>query len=653
MTTDALSSSISVEIPIASDQRLPTPLPTQDTGQALEPANLVCAKSTARVKDDAPSQGQAATKTIASSVKSKSEKSSAVHRVEVDNKTTADAEHVKPKLAGKRTAKGGKATKADLKSSNSLVVDAEDVEDSFIAGLKTSKNPKRQKKVKGDAEGQKAADAQVQELPLASKPMEKGNKPISRKKKQVPVTDTPAVEPEAELEALQPAGTDNDEPRTSSNADLAATEPVQTTGAKKQVRARKKVFNNDTIDAPEQVLEQATTRPRRQAAKSAVEKVAMGFVEEAGSVDKLRRAPEPTKPAVRGRKRVAAPEIEAAESVGAVSAAATSRTKPDMDSDFAPKRKGRKKMDAPVADPIAATPKRSASEAIEILAPAEEALPAQSPKKRKREDADDELTAAVEQPKAKRGRKAAPAVRSKIGPKSRQKAVMSEPAPPEAALHMAALDGTTDIAGTPPKKRSRKTPALSKAQASTEDVSSCATARLDTIEEVSEGHHSHGIQEEAVSDEYAQRATANPLTTAPKTAKARKKPTKLSSVADETLLLFTPKKRRPLAETDANRSSLSPGKADRAKNDVNPPKKRKKTAQPDLQPTAPKEIEEPTKSKARSKEDIDWLFSASPPKKLPPKPQRKQGKKKTRLRFADRACKDMDLDDLLESVAAF
>jgi hypothetical protein len=152
--------------------------------------------------------------------------------------------------------------------------------------------------------------------------------------------------------------------------------------------------------------------------------------------------------------------------------------------------------------------------------------------------------------------------------------------------------------------------------------------------------------------------------------------------------LAAAKVRKPLGETDANivRISVSPEKAqsefkDRASPAKEPPtpqapaatlpsKTRKRFA-----PTSPEKLVVVKKRKpppplppptsaspppavtSRDAEDIDWLFAGEPDRERvqPAKglglSASRRGGKRAPLRFADRGCKDMDLDDLLETVA--
>lgn len=560
----------------------------------------------------------------------------------------AQAAEAKPEPKAKPTARGKKATKKAPKQTTSPHEATEDVDDSFVVGLKTRSKPKRQRKAKANDEVQQVPLETVAEQLPEVRAVAETKKPSSSKRKAIPIIDAPPMEPMENVDASQPAKAQDslrDNSRALDQAE-AVTVGADLSNDTKKPRARKKATDEPSTTAHEEPSQQSSGRPKRQAARSAVERVAMGFEEESGSVDKLRRAPEPANPVARGCKRGPPPAAGVTETKDIVSAAREPGRKQDMDQEFAPKRKGRKKQEATLAVP---------------LAPAAELPPAPSPNKRKREeiradDFADELSAAAEQPKAKRGRKAATGSKSKTSAASRPRKTRPDSTPLNESWNPPEHDNTADAAKPPPKKRSRKASASHPEQVSSGEVATCSNARLGTIQEVSEVHHTAGHQEKHRPDDRAQPSTdqyASGLTkaTRPKTTSKAKK---LESAVDETILLFTPKKRRALAETDVNRVSLSPDKATQADNE-NAPKKRKKGAQPDLQPTATKSIEEPTKSRSCSKEDIDWLFSTSPPRKLPPKSQRRQqqGEKKPRLRFADRACKDMDLDDLLESVAAF
>lgn len=659
---------VSIAIPTASKELLPSPPRTRTTEVTPALAKRACAATTSQVEQKSNKKLQGPKKVIASlhDPTSAGPHEDCVTESGREFGAAASAQHVTQKPAVKRTVKSRKTTNAEAKSSKQSAAAAEDVDDSFIAGLKTKNKPERQKQVERDGTAPQEPAAPTQEHPLAPapEPAVKCKKATTRRKKLDHVAEARAVERLAESNA-ELRSAEDDYPREeldySVEAHHVAAAASVPCARKANPRSSGKSMDAENTATLVQASEPAASRPKRQAAKSAMERVAQGFVEETGSVDKLRRAPKPTKLAARGRKRNAIPVDEVAETECIAPARSTSAGKPDIDLGFAPKRKGRKKAEAHAAEPMTTEPEHNASAAVHVPALDISAPPAQLPGKRKREGAEDEdgadeLTAAAEWPKAKRSRKAAPSAKSKTSSRSRQKAVVSAPSPPGGMVDMAGLDGINEGAGPAPNKRGQKHAASTTEGIPVGNEASRPNSRLDTIEEVLELQHSRTVRDDAVPDDHAHQPTKRSDTAAPTAVKSRKKSSKQQSAVDETLLLFTPKKRRALAETDANRFSLSPGKAHQG-NDEKALKKHKKTAQPELQPTGPKGMEEPMKSKSRSKEDIDWLFCASPQRKMPPKPQRKQkaqdGEKRTRLRFADRAFKDMDLDDLLESVAAF
>lgn len=517
----------------------------------------------------------------------------------------------------------------------------EDVDDSFIAGLRTKQMPAGRKKGKVDVDTQPTVVASVAEEIHALVPaIKKRKQPVARKKKI-------KAEDEAVMEHAIGAQSSNGLRATETSSELkdrtqvleehasatAKTDPPVPT--KKQPRGKRKAMDSleKVLAAPETV--QTTGGPRRQAAKSAVEKVTKGFVEEAGSVDKLRRAPEPTEPQARGRKRGATPAVEAVDDGTAKTLAAGSADALSAD-DFKP-RKSRKRVKSPAPVPGDTQPKVEKAEASRMVMSEGTVSVTSPPKKRRRKESNaaEELDHKAVQPPIKRGRKAAATAKSKKGTQSRQKQPATSDSVARNGMAAFALDGATDMSD-----ECQTMPA--------------PTACLKPVKGVSEPQTSPVAQADIVLAVNTKPPAMDAAVVGRKAAQPKRKASKLKASLDETLLQFTPKKRRPLGETDANRPSLSPGKADRP----NPEKQAKphtKTAKSDMVLTAGQQTEEPKKSKKRSSEDIDWLFSASPPKRVPSKKQREQqtGTKKSRLRFADRACKDMDLDDLLESVAAF
>ena len=214
------------------------------------------------------------------------------------------------------------------------------LEDTFIFGLKPKKRqpksklkepieeepthgetenvpapPKRKRTAKSKQQAndepceKNAAELNEEVVALAGKPQKRKGKPASRKRDEALHVDINPLE-----EERPPITTGNgpgkEDPPTSLQAETEQPQPAskptkpKATAKKAAKRTIEEATENETTTEPEPTAK----RPRRQAATSAMAKVALGYEEDLVPVDKLRRAPEPV--AKRGRpKKTTAAEV--------------------------------------------------------------------------------------------------------------------------------------------------------------------------------------------------------------------------------------------------------------------------------------------------------------------------------------------------------
>ena len=174
--------------------------------------------------------------------------------------------------------------------------------------------PKKKKTAKSkqqteDESCEKAAEKLKEGLiPLEVKSQKGKGKHTSRKRADALPTDV-----ESSDEAPPPTATEDDpvkeNPLESCHVETtrSRTAPKATQSKATAKKTPKRTIEDVVEDEPDTVPEPTAKRPRRQAAISATVKVAQGYEEELVPADKLRRAPEPV--AKRGRpKKITAPE---------------------------------------------------------------------------------------------------------------------------------------------------------------------------------------------------------------------------------------------------------------------------------------------------------------------------------------------------------
>lgn len=202
-----------------------------------------------------------------------------------------------PKASAKKLSKAAVAAatvKTDTDQSTSQAADTS-VEQKSVAG-----KPKRAVKAKRSTKQSSKATTPIEATTKkpegltteANEPPEKPTKP-AKAKFNTKKHSLPGTQPDEDVDELSfdasKAPVHSLGPKKACNT--GESKPVM----RKSIKAAKALATKSTADSND--LEVATTtarRPRRQAAISAEEKVAMGYEEELVSVDKLRRAPEVT-----------------------------------------------------------------------------------------------------------------------------------------------------------------------------------------------------------------------------------------------------------------------------------------------------------------------------------------------------------------------
>jgi hypothetical protein len=191
------------------------------------------------------------------------------------------------------------------KSKETIEEESADEETDSAPALPKRKRTAKVKQQKNDESCEKAAEELHEELiPLEVKSHKGKGKRPSRKRADALPTDIESSE-----KAPTPTTTEEDPVKASHDVETkrSRTAPKATKSKATAKKTSKRTIEDVAENEPDTVPEPTAKRPRRQAAISATVKVAQGYEEELVPADKLRRAPEPV--AKRGRPRkITAPE---------------------------------------------------------------------------------------------------------------------------------------------------------------------------------------------------------------------------------------------------------------------------------------------------------------------------------------------------------
>lgn len=326
-----------------------------------------------------------------------------------------------------------------------------------------------------------------------------------------------------------------------------------------------------------------TRRPRRQAAISANQKVAMGYEEELVPVDKLRRAPEATTEAGRSRKIVAAQTLPTQE-------VSPQTTKVSLPTDAA--------RNKPEEGPVCS--ERKPSKVVRKAA-------GRTAKKKSASKDTTEPAANIPEPDS-----------STVPAPKEQPAAIGEP-------DIAVNNIPTDV-----QKAATIMPVLEKRRALAEsdvNISKPSPPQATTDEPVKDKKIEMDHQDNDLK--LTMKSSRRPKV-------AKQDPAPASLRQGDNLLEHQPKTQAPASKRSRKPQPLV-----------------ESDPTPDIDVSHPQQSPPKKRKRAADDEDLDWLFDKPEVRSVQPSNPRVKSATKARRKLPDKAENDMDLDDLLESIAGF
>jgi hypothetical protein len=611
----------------------------------------------------------------------------AVPEETTDQETASEAPKQAPKKA---PTKGKKATKAKQQTEDEHVSDLAAEVAVFEENTKTTADEQVTKPTSKKAPGkankptkatQQAEDEPVPEiateLPAESAVPEKKTKANRKKPVTRDLVAIVSMEPNTSDEAATinkaepgPGDSGNPPPMAKSLNDETADPKSKQPKAKSAVKNVNKRSIDEVVSAD--MPDETTKRPRRQAAISAIQKVTLSYEEDLVSVDKLRRAPDVGNQLRRSKKANTCGPSASPHTMRSISASRETLSGEGASLSCSPLLPVEASQTAPlkpveacddeleklqeVADSQTAAHVSPSGNEDRVLEEELSSNPPKIPAKRGRkpkaktaEATPEELIRSDKLP-AKRGRKprvkaiepdpeALPLSGEKVPTKRGRKAGVTAAGPASEAPPLSEV--VTDNNGLKPAvKATKATPEtihveLPNAVLAIKETILAAVGPQESIQEVLEVSAKQPKKTRRALAEFDSNIVRHATTAESKTSHHSSVSSGASKQSKSRGIVTKP----PVVPDDIGRHSKTQSAQRKVSPDNNKPSGKT-----------------PTSSRKRhvisAEEDLDWLFDKPETKRLQPATARHPASK-TRRKDADQNAKDMDLDDLLASIAGF